>query len=86
VSEKPAYRLRQRIFWRLETLDYWIMDHAPERVWLAFPSGQINRMACTLLGHVPIPDQCNKPEHDFCAFCSKRMPGAAHKSDSAASS
>jgi hypothetical protein len=79
TTEKTAYPLRQRIFWRLEVIDDWLMDRVPERVWLAFPTAQLNRLACALLGHAPIPDQCDKPEHDYCAYCSKQMPGAAHK-------
>jgi len=25
----------------------------------------------------PERDQCGRPEHDFCLWCNKRMPGAA---------
>jgi hypothetical protein len=70
---------RQRVFWKTESLDDWLMDHAPEAVWLAFPTDALHRAACLVLGHVPIPDQCNKPEHDGCAYCHKAMPGAARR-------
>lgn len=33
---------------------------------------------CTRYGHEPVADQCNLPEHDFCVYCHKRMPGTAH--------
>lgn len=33
---------------------------------------------CQVYGHKPIADQCNKPEHDFCVYCSKPMPNSAH--------
>lgn len=33
---------------------------------------------CRVYGHKPVADQCNRPEHDFCVYCSKRMPGTAH--------
>lgn len=33
---------------------------------------------CRIYGHKPVADQCNKPEHDFCVYCLKKMPGTAH--------
>lgn len=33
---------------------------------------------CLYFGHEPVADQCNKPEHDFCVYCHKSMPGSAH--------
>lgn len=36
------------------------------------------RALCLIYGHEAIPDQCNKPEHDLCAYCQKPMPGTAH--------
>lgn len=35
---------------------------------------------CHTFGHKPVPDQCNKPEHDFCVFCNKPMPFLADRS------
>lgn len=34
-------------------------------------------LLCLVFGHEAVPDQCNIPDHDFCAFCSKSMPGQA---------
>lgn len=34
-------------------------------------------LLCHLFGHKPIADQCNKPEHDYCVWCERRMPWAA---------
>ena len=34
---------------------------------------------CLIFGHHPGPDQCNKPEHDLCNFCNKRMPYQAER-------
>lgn len=32
---------------------------------------------CEFVGeHDPTPDQCNKPEHDFCLWCLRRTPNA----------
>lgn len=36
------------------------------------------KMLCEHVGHEPVSDQCGKPEHDFCHWCNKLMPGAAH--------
>jgi len=32
---------------------------------------------CWLAGHEPTRDQCLNPEHDYCHWCEKRMPGQA---------
>jgi hypothetical protein len=32
---------------------------------------------CFLFGHYPIADQCNIPDHDYCAWCNARTPGMA---------
>jgi len=32
-----------------------------------------------LARHEPIRDQCNRPEHDFCIWCRKLMPGMARE-------
>lgn len=29
---------------------------------------------CAVLGHRPEPDQCGKPEHDYCEFCRASTP------------
>lgn len=34
---------------------------------------------CRYYGHKPVPDQCGRPEHDFCVYCSKLMPNSAHR-------
>lgn len=35
---------------------------------------------CQGFGHKPVPDQCDKPEHDFCVYCMKPMPHLADRS------
>lgn len=30
---------------------------------------------CEIAGHEPTRDQCGMPEHDFCVWCNKAMPG-----------
>lgn len=39
--------------------------------------GPVSRLLCLAYGHMPERDQCGRPEHDFCLWCNKRMPGAA---------
>jgi hypothetical protein len=53
----------------------WLLDsRAYDRVrgWLA-------RLECAMHGHKAVRDQCGIPDHDFCVFCQKSMPGAAEK-------
>lgn len=33
------------------------------------------RILCLVAGHDPTHDQCENPEHDFCLWCDKSMPG-----------
>jgi len=51
----------------------WFADGWPEFLWGVEPWWQ--RLGCLLFGHVPIPDQCGIPDHDYCAYCQKSMPG-----------
>ena len=34
-------------------------------------------LCCQAVGHVPMRDQCGRPEHDYCARCRAIVPGAA---------
>lgn len=36
-------------------------------------------MICDYLGHVPCPDQCNLPAHDYCIWCKTPTPGMAKR-------
>lgn len=36
-------------------------------------------LGCGMFGHYPIAD-CHIPEHDFCCYCRKSMPGQAPRS------
>lgn len=80
------YRLHKRLFFRVERLDDWVFDRfwEPDKpnswkstVYEKFPDHRLQQALCLTLGHVPINDQCCKPEHDFCAYCGKSMPGKA---------
>ena len=57
---------------------WWISNDAPD--WISdhfeYP---VNRIFCFFLGHIPMPDQCNRPEHDLCAHCGKLMPFAYYQ-------
>jgi hypothetical protein len=57
-------RARKWVHFWLDGYPYWVSDPG-------------DKVACWILGHVPIPDQCCKPDHDFCAYCGKSMPGKA---------
>lgn len=68
------------------TLWLWLTDgqydaagsdwHYMWRGWLETPGV---KALCFTFGHKPIPDQCNKPEHDLCVFCNKLMPYKAER-------
>lgn len=87
MSEQGAYgsRLRKRLFRLGDRWEDWCLDHididADRPLWvrdLPFTlNEQAQRAFCRLLHHVPIGDQCGKPEHDFCAYCGDRRPGEA---------
>jgi len=40
------------------------------------------KLLCKLFSHSPVVDMCNMPEHDYCAWCRKSMPGAALRKNS----
>lgn len=52
-------------------------DKWPDWALNRWPSRTLQRALCFVGGHEPIRDQCNIPEHDYCAWCQKTMPGAA---------
>lgn len=37
-------------------------------------------LICEVDGHDAVADQCNKPDHDYCAICNISMPGQAPRS------
>lgn len=41
--------------------------------------GNDDERICQLVGHEPVPDNCGRPAHDYCARCHAATPGAAHK-------
>lgn len=57
-------KLRQAIMFKTENWPWWT-------------DVIISPVACLILGHYPIGDQCGKPDHDYCAWCMKSMPGKA---------
>ena len=40
---------------------------------------ELPKILCKHLGHQPIADQCNKPEHDYCGRCGESTPGQAER-------
>ena len=70
--------MRRRLFWWGERYEDWCLDHLPDRLTDNFVFAANERMqllACRLLQHTPINDQCGRPEHDFCVHCRKTLPG-----------
>jgi hypothetical protein len=69
---------------RLHLQYYWWIDKVTDRVSDKWPKApdwiyafNEKTYLCWLLGHYPGLDNCTKPEHDFCLFCHKLMPGQA---------
>lgn len=66
---------------RLLMQEPWVTDEALEKLtWDHVGSAieePIKRAVCAARGHEVIPDQCNKPEHDWCVLCGDRFPGQA---------
>jgi len=48
-----------------------------EKLWEAWDwtGDKVAKVTCAMVGHQPERDQCNRPEHDFCFWCKKSMPG-----------
>lgn len=66
IDQTPRYKWAWAIEGRWPETPWWILN-----LW--------QWLGCKLLGHVPIPDQCGIPDHDFCAWCQKSMPGMGQK-------
>ncbi len=66
---KRLQQIRRRVM-------HWAWDGRPEWTW-AIRDQWIGRALCLIAGHEPIMDQCHRPDHDFCAWCRKLMPGRA---------
>lgn len=50
---------------------HWKADYWP--AWM--PDAWWHKLLCRLFGHLPMPDQCGNPTHDYCGWCQKSMPG-----------
>lgn len=75
-SRRPAVRVSPRLRFVAQG-DTTFHDRWPDGVFRFWPSHSIQRLLCLVSGHVPIADQCNNPEHDYCAWCQKSMPNGA---------
>ena len=54
------------------------VKHSVRRLrWFLMEHGSLrgNYALCLIVGHSPIADQCGIPDHDYCAYCMKVMPG-----------
>jgi hypothetical protein len=81
--DRARPRLRVKVYWWLtgdwwwDRLERWVSVSTLERIDMVVQA--LQRPLCWLLGHQPERDQCNLPEHDYCLFCQKSMPGQAHR-------
>lgn len=70
-SEAGYYSPEEKPWWYPTRLNEWFgeqVDLPPMRWWALY---------CWLKGgHAVIDDQCNRPEHRYCLYCSKPMPYA----------
>ena len=56
----------------------WRDDRGPwAQVLVDMAVSPATRICCAIWGHQPERDQCGIPDHDFCLWCLRRMPGAA---------
>jgi hypothetical protein len=78
----PRSDLRKRIMhWMWDGRPEWtwpLSDNWPLNRWLSLDDA-VGRVLCVFYGHDPICDQCHKPDHDFCSWCRRSMPGMAHR-------
>ncbi len=73
---RPGWEKRLR-FWLTDGQYDLLPDDASEWAWwwrAAFELAVVRGLLCGWYGHEPGPDQCNRPEHDRCAYCLKPMP------------
>lgn len=56
--------------WVMVITDDWEVD---------WPYDAAQWVICRAFGHDPAMDQCGRPEHDFCLWCRKLMPGRASR-------
>lgn len=69
-------RVQHRLFWWLQS----IVEVIPERHdWLMDPPLWLQAHLCWIGGHVPVPDHCGIPEHDYCAHCMAPTPSLAER-------
>lgn len=57
---------------------FWVWNGKPDKIF-AYLEGPVGWTCCKIWGHEPVPDQCDKPEHDFCSWCMKSTPFQANK-------
>lgn len=76
-AHQVRYRLHKRLFFRISELEDRICDKPWVKDWHFSITEGAQKALCLVLSHVPINDQCCIPEHDFCAYCGKSMPGKA---------
>lgn len=65
-----------------ERLQQWIMFKTENWWgWTEKPIWIVQDAICYLFGHSPTPDQCNKPEHDFCSWCLRLTPSEVPRTE-----
>jgi hypothetical protein len=73
-------RLRHRAW---QFTDHWsdsLLNRRPEAdAGITWAYWTTQRIMCTLLGHIPVRDNCGIPEHDCCGYCMASTPGKARR-------
>lgn len=63
---------------RFTRLEWWLDGLPQKHWWWAIPAESVVKKVLDLwYGHMPVVDHCGKPEHDYCARCTKVLPGMA---------
>jgi hypothetical protein len=90
MTTDPRIRNRQTVGTRLHRVYSWLSDGIYDRLpqdGADWPLNVLNALIerpgrwvlCKLYGHEPVRDQCGRPEHDFCGWCNRPMPGGADR-------
>ena len=41
----------------------------------------LSPLLCKHAGHLAVPDNCGRPEHDYCSRCNVQLPGQAQRAE-----
>ncbi|HEX2550449.1 MAG TPA: hypothetical protein VHK64_02555 [Nocardioidaceae bacterium] len=82
-----VYRLRggwtdwrwfDRLYDKHPKIGTWLCDHVADTIEL-HAADRVAALVCRRYGHLPEPDQCGMPQHDYCIGCNELTPGMAER-------